>query len=142
MEAKEQLQLRQLRSSLNLRSSIEGLKRQIHEMDSEIDRLRPPGPAGSSEDSPATAGGHVVELLEVQSRRQVAVERLSELQRRRDADGAAVLDDCLQHEIRQIEEQLDAQLPAHLRRRVTPLLAGFSRSSSRRDSQVPAGACT
>jgi len=85
--------------------------------------------------------------------------------------------------VEQIEEQLDAQLPEHLRRRVTPLLAGcapshpvvcyvfntqqksnkrlrshfhsgastfvdtttlitrrFSRSSSRTESQVPAGA--
>jgi hypothetical protein len=33
--------------------------------------------------------------------------------------------------VEQIEEQLDAQLPAHLRRRVTPLLAGFSGSSAR-----------
>jgi len=108
LASREGLQLRQLRTSLSLRHSIDGVSEQLAELDREIEVRRaepqrePDGVAGDHGDKGGS--GDVVHLLQ---QRREAQERLAELEAMGESGGTRLLDAAASSELRALDEQLE-----------------------------------
>lgn len=115
--SREALQLRQLRTSISLRTSIDSLSQRLVELDGEIAAARDAAARDAAaregrreeQERPGTGGGGD-ELVRLLTERREAQERLAELETLGAAgaqDGAALLDAAAQSELRALEERLE-----------------------------------
>ena len=101
LASREAVQLKQLRTTMSLRHSIDGISTQLQQIDSRIEARR------AEAEGDAGGEGEDVEVVRLLGERREAQERLAELEALGEQGGSELLDQAASSELRELEERLE-----------------------------------